>query len=87
MMIATIVYTLCGLTALLCAGLLLRAFQRTHARVLWWSGLCFCGLTISNALLLLDKLVYTDIDLQPLRISATLLSLLLLLYGLLYADE
>jgi hypothetical protein len=86
-MAATIVYTLCGLTALLCAALLLRAFQRTHARVLWWSGLCFCGLTVSNALLLLDKLVYTDIDLQPLRLSATLLSLLLLLYGLLYADE
>lgn len=84
---AAIVYSLCGLTAFLCAGLLLRAFQHTRARILWWSGLCFCGLTVSNALLLLDKLVYTEVDLQPLRLSATLLSLGLLLYGLLYADE
>ena len=86
-MLASMVYTLCGLTALLCAFLLLRAFAQTRSRVLWWSGLCFCGLTVSNALLLLDKLVYTQIDLQPLRLVTTLLAFLLLLYGLLYADE
>lgn len=86
-MLASIVYSLCGLTALLCAFLLLRAFRQTRSGVLWWSGLCFCGLTVSNALLLLDKLVYTQIDLQPVRLSTTLLSFGLLLYGLLYADE
>ena len=84
---AVVVYSLCGLTASLCAFLLLRAFAQTRSRVLWWSGLCFCGLTVSNALLLLDKLVYTEIDLQPLRLTATLVSMSLLLYGLLYADE
>lgn len=86
-MLASIVYSLCGLTALLCAFLLLRAFRQTRSGVLWWSGLCFCGLTVSNALLLLDKLVYTQVDLQPVRLSTTLLSFGLLLYGLLYADE
>lgn len=84
---AAVVYSLCGLTALLCAFLLLRAFVHTRSRVLWWSGLCFCGLTVSNAVLVLDKLVYTEIDLQPWRLAATLVSMLLLLYGLLYADE
>lgn len=84
---AAIVYTLCALTSLLCAFLLLRAFAQTRARVLWWSGLCFFGLTLTNVLLILDKLVYTEIDLQPLRLATTLLSLLLLLYGLLYAED
>ena len=84
---AAIVYALCALTSLLCAFLLLRAFRQTRSRVLWWSGLCFCGLTVTNVLLILDKLVYTEIDLQPLRLSTTLVALLLLLYGLLYADE
>jgi hypothetical protein len=84
---AFIVYTLCGLTSLLCAFLLLRAFRQTRSGVLWWSGLCFCGLTLSNGLLLLDKIVYPQMDLQPLRLMTTLVAVLLLLYGLLYADE
>ena len=84
---AAVVYALCALTALLCAWLLLRAYAAARTRLLWWSGLCFSGLTLTNVLLMLDKLVYTEVDLQPLRLSVTLLSLLLLLYGLLYADE
>ena len=82
-----IIYSLCSLTALLCAFLLLRAFRRTGSRTLWWSGLCFCGLTLSNIVLVLDKLVYTEIDLLAWRLWLTLISLALLIYGLIFAEE
>ena len=83
---STIVYSLCALTALLCAALLLRAYAASRARALWWCGLCFCGLTLANVFLILDKVIFPDIDFQPWRLGVTLLALLLLLYGLLYAD-
>ena len=81
------VYAICALTALLCAVLLLRAYRQTRSRVLWWSGLCFCGLMVSNVVLVLDKLVYTEIDLLPYRLWITLISLLMLLWGLIYSEE
>ena len=86
-MIPGIVYTLCAVTALLCAVLLLRAYLRVRSRVLLWSALCFVGLMLSNAVLVLDKLVYTEIDLHPVRLYLTLISLLLLLFGLLYSND
>lgn len=81
------VYGLCMLTSFLCAWLLLRAYFRTRSSILWWSGLCFCGLSVSNAVLILDKLVYTDIELLQWRAWTTLLSLCLLLYGLIETRE
>jgi hypothetical protein len=84
---AGFVYGLCALTSLLCALLLLRAFFRTRSSILWWSGLCFCGLTLSNTVLIFDKLVYPDIDLLGWRSWTTLISLALLVYGLINAKE
>ena len=49
-----IVNVLGTLTVGLCAFLLLRAYGRVRQRLLLWSGLCFVGLTISNALLFFD---------------------------------
>ncbi|HET7778784.1 MAG TPA: DUF5985 family protein [Rudaea sp.] len=86
-MFASLVYTLCAITALLCAILLLRAYRSTRSRVLLWSGLCFAGLMLANAVLVLDKIVYTEVDLSPWRHAITLVSLLMLLYGLIYAKE
>ena len=83
----SLVYAICALTALLCAVLLLRAYRQTRSRVLWWSGLCFCGLMISNVVLVLDKLVYVDLDLHAYRQWITLVSLLMLLWGLIYSEE
>jgi hypothetical protein len=84
---AETIYTLCILTSLACAWLLLRSYRRTRHRLLFWSGLCFVGMTLNNVLLLLDKLVFTDVDLMPFRLGASLLALLLLLYGLIYEKE
>ena len=86
-MAATVVYALCALTCLLCAVLLFRGYLASRAKLLFWSGLCFTGLLLNNIVLVLDKLVYTDLDLLPMRLWITLTALLLLLYGLLYEGE
>jgi len=81
------VYGLCALTALLCALLLFRAYARSRSRVLWWSGLCFGGLMLSNVVLVVDKLVLPEVDLMPWRLGITLVALVMLLVGLLYAND
>lgn len=83
---ATIIYGLCGLTSLLSALLLWRSYLRSRYRLLLWSALCFTGLTLSNLVLMLDKLIFPDIDLLPLRLVASLVALLPLLYGLITDD-
>jgi hypothetical protein len=75
-------YAICALTALSCAVLLLNRYLRTHHRLLMWSGLCFVGLTLNNVLVILDRVVLPDVDLSILRLSTTLVAVLLLLYGL-----
>lgn len=80
-------YLLCALTAALCAWLLLRAHLRARQRLLFWGGLCFVGLTLNNLLLVLDKLVFPDIDLQFWRSASSLVALLPLLYGLIWEDR
>ena len=84
---AAIIYTLCTLTALLCAVMLLRAFGRTHYRLLLWSGLCFVGLTLNNLMLVLDKLAFPDIDLSVVRTAIALAAMIVLLYGLIWEAE
>lgn len=84
---ASVVYGLCALTALACALLLLRAYRRTDSSLLFWSGLCFCGLMASNVVLLADKLLFPDLDLRLIRLLVTAASLGLLLYGLIYRSE
>ena len=84
---SAIIYTLCALTALACAVLLLRAYRRTRARLLFWSGLCFAGLTASNVLLVLDKIVLPLVDLSTARLAVGLVALLLLVYGLVMEED
>ena len=84
---AAAIYTLCTLTALACAGLLFQAWRRSRYRLLLWSGLCFAGLTFNNLFLLVDKLVFPDVDLSVLRSSVALLAMAVLLYGLIWESE
>jgi hypothetical protein len=82
-----IIYGLCALTAFMCAWLLLRAYRRTKYRLVLWGGLCFAGLTLSNALLVIDKLVLPEVDLSFWRQLLTFISLLIFLYGLIWDTE
>lgn len=82
-----LIYALCALTALACTGLLLRAYLRTRARLLLWSGLCFAGLTANNGLLVLDRLVFTEVDLVLARLVLGLVSVWVLAVALVMENE
>jgi hypothetical protein len=84
---AGLAYILCSATAFLCAWLLFRAYLRNGLRLLFWSGLCFSFLTLSNLILVLDRLVYPDVDLSVWRQLPSFVGLVVLLYGLLWHDE
>jgi hypothetical protein len=75
------------LTCLLCSFLLLRAWGRVHKRLLFWSGLCFAGLTISNVLVFADLVVFPDLNLYPWRLGTAAVAVLLLLYGLIFESD
>jgi hypothetical protein len=76
------VYILCLLTSAACAALLLRSWRETRSALLLSSGLCFLGLAINNILLLLDLVVFPDLDLRWVRNVVALGSIGLLIHGL-----
>ena len=85
---AKAVFLLCALTSLACAVLLLRAYGRTHSRLLLWSGLCFIGLALNNGMLVIDRILLPDtVDLSLWRQVAALAGISLLLYGLVWDAE
>jgi hypothetical protein len=85
--VAALIYLLCTLTSLACFVLLLRGWRSSRSRLLFWSALCFAGLTMNNFLLVIDKLVLPAIDLSTWRLTVALLAVLLLLFGLIWEEE
>lgn len=84
---AELIYGLCTLLSTAIAVMLWRQHRRSPSRMIYWTALCFSGLALSNLLLVLDKLVFPDLDLRMLRHSLSLASIGLLLFGLVYEDE
>jgi Family of unknown function (DUF5985) len=82
---APVVYGLCALTSLACFVLLWRSWLGSRHRVLFWSALCFAGMTLNNVVLVLDKLVIAT-DLSTWRLAVALASVLLLVYGLVWEE-
>jgi hypothetical protein len=85
--VAITIYILCILTSAACAWLLIASYRRTGYRLLFWSGACFAVMTLNNLFLLLDKIVFPNIDFLLARIVSALLATCLLLYGLIYEKE
>ena len=79
-----VVYILCFITSLASAVLLLRAYWSSGSRLLLWSSLCFFGMALNNALLYVDLLVGKEVDLSTLPGLASLISSMLLVYGLIW---
>lgn len=71
----------------LCATLLLRAYGKVRRRLLLWSGLCFAGLTVSNGLIFLDLVVVPDVNMYTWRLGIAAISLLLLVYGMIFESD
>jgi hypothetical protein len=84
---AAVIYSLCALTCIVCAVMLFRSYRLSGGRLIFWSGLCFVGLTISNLLLVLDRLVLPTVDLSTPRLLSAFVGLLLLLYGLIWEGD
>jgi hypothetical protein len=84
---ANVVYSLCALTSIICAVLLIQGFLRTRSRLLLWSSLCFVGLVVNNLLLVVDRIFVPDVDLYAMRSFSALVALTLLVYGLIWESQ
>lgn len=84
---AQVIYSLCALTSLTCLVLLWRSYRAIGSRLLFWSAMCFLLLTINNVLLVLDKIVFVQRDLSLGRLTAALLAVVLLLFGLIWEED
>ena len=83
-----VLYLLAALTSIACMVLLFRGYARTGARLLFWSALCFVGLSINNVLLFFDFVIFpTQVDLRPWRLFAALAGVLFLLYAFIWEVE
>lgn len=80
-------FALCALTSLLCAVLLFRAYARTRAPLLLWSGICFLGLFANNVLLIVDVQVLPSVDLAVWRSLPAVVGLAALVYGLVWEGD
>ena len=86
-MVPGVIYGLCMVTALMCAWLLLQAYNRTRYRLLFWCGVFFSVAALNNIFLVMDKLVFSNVDLTVYRYVVALVGLLILLPGLILERE
>lgn len=84
---AEAVYLLCAIASVGCAVLLVRAYRRSHTRLLLWSSWCFALLAVNNVLLVVDLALVTETDLSAWRAGSALAGLAVLLWGLILDAE
>lgn len=84
-----VLYALAVLTCLACMVLLYRGYLRTGTRLLFWSALCFVGLSLSNVLLFFDLVLFPGplVDLRLYRLVTALAGIAFLLYGFISESE
>ena len=82
-----LLFALAALTSLLCTILLFRGYRRRRYRLLLWSAVCFAGLTVNNLVLFLDLVFFPDLDLRPLRLSASFVGIFAMLWAFLWEEE
>ena len=62
-----LVYILCFVTCAICAGLLIRGWRRTRTRLLLWTAASLGLLALNNFLVVVDLLIFRDVDLTVWR--------------------
>lgn len=82
-----VVYILCFLTSAACAWLLGRSFAHTRTRLLLWSCICFVFLAGNNLVLVLDLLVFPQMDLRLVRLLLALAAVVALIWGFVWEVE
>ncbi len=81
---AETVYLLCSITSAITAILLWINFRKTGYRLLFWSALCFAGLTLNNVMVFIDFIVFPAADLGIIRTLPAVVSFGLLLYAFIW---
>lgn len=84
---AEAVYILCALTSLACAVLLFRSWSRAKRKLLMLSALCFVGLMLNNAMLVVQSLWLPDMDLSEIMKLPAVIGLALFFFGLVWESE
>lgn len=82
-----LVYILCFLTSSACAWLLGRSYARSRTRLLLWSSACFVLLAANNLMLVVDLLVFPDVNLRISRLLLALAAVSVLIYGFVWDLE
>jgi len=82
-----IVYGLCLLASTACAVLLSRAWWTSRQPLLFWSAICFALLALNNLFVVLDMVVFADIDFTLARQISALAAVATLLYGFIWESE
>lgn len=82
-----VVYVLCFLTSAACAWMLSRSYLRNGARLLLWSAICFALLAANNLVLVLDLVVWPNLDLRLPRLLLSLAAIMSLLWGFVWEVE
>lgn len=83
----TLVYTLCFATSALCAFLLGRSFRLSRSRMLFWSAICFALLAVVNGIVILDMLIFPEIDFRTWRMVITVVAVAVLLFGFIWDED
>jgi hypothetical protein len=84
---ALLIYSLCALAALSCAILLFQSWRKSRSGMLWWSGVCFFLLSLSNTALVVEDVLFQGHSLWPLRHGLSLAAISALLYGLIFEEH
>ena len=82
-----LIYAACALTSIACFLLLWRSYAQSRARLLFWSAMCFAGLSVNNILLVLEGLELVGNQFDTVRLFAAFAAVCFMLYGLVMAEE
>jgi hypothetical protein len=82
--VEVVINVLSVLIALACSVLLYRGYRRTGARLLWWSAICFFGLSLENVVLFIDLNIVPQVDLILVRQSIAAAAIASLTFGLVW---
>ncbi|CAN5832787.1 hypothetical protein BH18ACI5_BH18ACI5_18790 [soil metagenome] len=81
---ASLVYSLCAVTSGLCTVMLVFRYRSRRDRLILWTALCFCGLTINNVLLFADYVVVPAVDLSLYRSGSAAAAMIVMVAGLIW---
>jgi len=83
---AELVYILCAIMSVACAVMLFKQYRQNATHLILWSCLCFVGLALNNAILVIDVIIFPQVDFNGGLWRSVLSSISgsLLLFGLIW---